>query len=59
MINAKKERIIICLKKFVLIMMEYGMKKKRYARLKMRKKKQLIKTMFARNQKILMISKNM
>jgi hypothetical protein len=49
----KEKRNIIYLKKPVLIKEEKGIMKKRYVRLKTMKKKQLMKTMYARSQKIL------
>ena len=49
----KEKRNIIYLKKPVLIKEENGIMKKRYVRLKTMKKKQLMKTMYARSQKIL------
>ena len=49
----KEKRNIIYLKKPVLIKEEKGIMKKRYVRLKTMNKKQLMKTMYARSQKIL------
>jgi hypothetical protein len=49
----KEKRNIILLKKPFLIKEENGIMKKRYVRLKTMKKKQLMKTMYVRSQKIL------
>jgi hypothetical protein len=48
-----EERNIIYLKKHVLIMVENEMIRKRYVKLRTKTKKQLMKTMYARSQKIL------